>query len=204
MTSKVVSAAVVLAVLLVGPAAAQGKDPAHRAAQQRRALSRHLPKGKVFTSGGRQYRIVGGLRAVLRAPEEPTHQTLARAGATAADLVETKGNHLVIRQASIPGPVAAQMSVNDTVTLPVAVSARTGNFAVVPGSITVRLEDAADAGAVAEAHGVRLILSAPHLSTAFYQVASGQDVQAAAAALGKDFRVVSAEIEIKEHFDEPQ
>jgi hypothetical protein len=100
--------------------------------------------------------------------------------------------------------VAAQVASNQADTLPVAINARTRNFGVVMGSITAHLRDTSAATAVADAHGLKLVLAAPHLAAAFYQVPPGQDIQVLAAALEQDPRVVSAEIEVKEHFDVPQ
>src|SRR6266567_4005406 len=159
-----------LAGLVVVPGFAFGKEAALRAAQQRRALLKTLPQGKPFGSGGQQYRFVGGVRAVLRGAEETANRALARAGAAPTDLVEAKGHHLLFRQASKVGPVPAQVSVNDTATLPVVVNARTGTFGIVLGIIVVRLRETSDAGAVGAAHGLDLVSSAAHLSTAFYQV----------------------------------
>lgn len=204
MTSRVVLVGAFATVLLASPWRAQGKDSALRAVRQRQALSKALPKGTQFTSGGEQYRIVGGLRAVMRAPDESAQETLARAGAGMADLVERKGNHLVFRRTATPQPVAAQVASNQADTLPVAINARTRNFGVVMGSITAHLRDTSAATAVADAHGLKLVLAAPHLAAAFYQVPPGQDIQVLAAALEQDPRVVSAEIEVKEHFDVPQ
>jgi len=192
--------------LLLPPAAAlaQEKGVATTAALERQALLQSLPKGSPFRSGGQEYQIVGGVRAVARAPEAGERQALAAVGVVPADLLETKGSFLVYREAASAAPVAARTAAGLGSTLPVAVNRRTGGFGVVLGSLTVQLRDPAAAEALAREHGLRLTFSAPHLSTAFYQVPEGQDIQAAAAELARDARVTSAEIEVKEHFAVPQ
>jgi len=183
---------------------AQEKGAVAAAALQRRALVESLPKGTAFRSGGQEYQIVGGVRAVARAPEAGERQALAAVGAAPADLIEAKGSFLVYREAASAAPVAARTAAGGGSTLPVAVNRRTGGLGVVLGSLTVRLRDPAAAEAVAREHGLRLTFSAPHLSTAFYQVPEGKDIQAAAAELAGDGRVTAAEIEVKEHFAVPQ
>lgn len=192
--------------LLLPPAAAlaQGKGMATTAALERQALLQSLPKGGTFRSGGQEYQILGGVRAVARAPEASEQQALAAVGAAPADLLEAKGSFLVYREAASAAPVAARTAAGGSATLPVAVNRRTGGFGVVLGSLTVRLRDPATASAVAQEHGLRLTFSAPHLSTGFYQVPEGRDIQAAAAGLAGDGRVTTAEIEVKEHFAVPQ
>jgi hypothetical protein len=204
MKSRIAPIAVILASLLALPEIAQGKDAALRAAQQRKGFVKSLTKGKPFKSGGQKYQFVGGVRAVVRGSHETTQQALAKAEAAPGDLVETKGNHLLFRQASAAAPLAAQASVNQTATLPVVVNTRTGNLGVALGTLTTRLKDASEAEAVARDHGLQLMLSAAHLSTAFYQVPPGRDLQAVVAALARDGRVISAKIDVKEHFDQPQ
>jgi hypothetical protein len=192
--------------LLLPPAAclAQEKGAVTTAALERRALVESLPKGSAFRSGGQEYQIVGGVRAVAKGPEAEERQALEAVGAAAADLLEAKGGFLVYREAAGAAPVAARAAAGPGSTLPVAVNRRTGGLGIVLGSLTVRLRDPAVAEAVAREHGLRLTFSAPHLSTAFYQVPQGQDIQAAAAELARDGRVTTAEIEVKEHFAVPQ
>ena len=192
----------VLAGLLAVPSfgAAQGKAAATKASRQRQALLRSLPRGEAFVSGGQKYQLVGGVRAAAMDAQSTERQVLARAGAAPADHLETKGSFVVFRGTAGGAPLAAEAAS----TLPVAVNQRTGGFGVVLGSITVRLREAAAAEAIAKDHGLALIFAAPHLSTAFFKVPAGQDIQAAAVALAQDARVASAEIEVKEHFAEPQ
>ncbi len=174
------------------------------AALERRALVESLPKGAAFQSGGQEYQLLGGVRAVLRRPEVGERQALETVGATQADVLEAKGGFLVFLESPSAAPVAARTATPLASTLPVAVNKRTGGLGIVLGSLTVRLRNPAAAEAVGRDHGLRLTLSAPALSTAFYEVPQGQDIQAAAAELARDGRVTSAEVEVKEHFAVPR
>ncbi len=206
----------ILAMLIAGsPAALPQTPPAVRRdpvderagvlarSQQRRAFLDALPQGAPFRSRGQQYRIVGGVRAVARESGEADADALARAGAAAGDAVESKGHYLVFRQGAA-APLPAQARSRQADTLPVAVNARTGNLGVVLGTIAARLRKPSDAAAIAADHGLELVAAAPPISMAFYRPPPGQDVQAAAAALARDARVASAELEVKEHLAEPQ
>jgi hypothetical protein len=189
---------------LLAPAAglAQGKGALAEAALERRTES--VLKGPTFRSGGQDYQVLGGVRAVARPRGAGERQTLELVGAAPADLLEAKGSYLVYFQAAGAAPVAAQVAAGPSSTLPVARNKRTGGLGVVLGSLVVRLRDPAAAEALGKEHGLRLLFSAPHLSLAFYRVPQGQDIQAAAAELVRDRRVVSAEVEVKEHFAAPR
>lgn len=197
---------IALLALLLSPAAglAGEKGAVTMAALERQALVESLPKGQAFQSGGQEYQLLGGVRAVARPPEAGEKQVLETVGAAPADVLEAKGGFLVYLEAAGAAPVAARRTTPLASTLPVAVNKRTGGLGIVLGSLTVRLRDPATAEALARAHGLRLTFSAPHLSTAFYEVPQGQDIQAAAAELARDGRVASAEVEVKEHFAVPQ
>jgi predicted RecA/RadA family phage recombinase len=206
MTSRPTTLALVLLFLLPSARAAASQEDAQGqlGEQEREAVVRSLPKGEPFRSGGQQYRLVGGLRAVHRGTDSTAREALARAGAAAAAVVEVKGRFVLFQQNASAAPLAAPQLANRVETLPVAVNERTGGLGVVLGTITVKLRASGQAEALAREHGLRLDLAAPHLSTAFYRVPAGASIEAATARLVNDARVVSAEIEVKEHFAEPK
>jgi len=191
-------------LLLPAAGVAQAKGAVGEAALERRNLTESVLKGPTFQSGGQEYQLLGGIRAVARPPGAGERQTLELVGATPADLLEAKGSYLVYFQAAGATPVPAQMAAGPSSTLPVALNRRTGGLGVVLGSLVVRLRDSGAAQAIAQEHGLRLLFSAPHLSMAFYRVPREQDIQAAAAELARDRRVTSAEVEVKEQFAVPR
>ncbi|HEY7726652.1 MAG TPA: hypothetical protein VH880_15065 [Anaeromyxobacteraceae bacterium] len=187
-----------LAAALPGAGGAQGA----LAVEQRRALVRSLPRGSAFRTNGQPYGFLAGLRAVARAPGEPSGEALARAGAAAAELVEEKGGFAVFRESAAAASEATRAA-GRAPTYPVAVNERTGDLGVVPGTLVVRLRDPPAAGELARDHGLSLDFHAAHLGTAFYRAPAGASLPAAAARLAADPRVRSAEIEVKEHFAGP-
>lgn len=205
MTSKSTALALAAFSLLAVARAAPAQDEAQvqLGEDERAALVRTLPKGEPFHSGGQRYRLVAGLRAVHRGTDPSARETLARAGAAAAAVLELKGRFVLFQQSPSAAPLAATQLTNRAETLPVAVNERTGRLGVVLGTITVKLRDIGQAEALARDHGLRLDFSAPNLSVAFFSLPAGTSIQAAAARLSADARVASAEIEVKEHFAVP-
>jgi hypothetical protein len=193
-------------LLLVLPAAAWSQTPGPQglAPQARSALVESSPKGAVFRSGGQTYQVVGGLRATggRGSPDE----RLSSVGAVAADLVEEKGPFLIYKAASAASGAkvsATAMAVNRTQTFPVVVNTRTGRLGVAANVLIVKLTTVGQAAVLAEASGLTLDFVAERLGIAFYTVPDGRDIQAAAAAMAKDARVKSAEVEVREHFAVP-
>jgi hypothetical protein len=170
-------------------------------ATTRAAAVRSLPKGSTFTSGGEQYRMLGGARVVTRAAHETVAKALARARAAPRDVIERKGNFLVVRDPKAPATALAPE--DDRARLPVAVNTRTGQLGVVSGVINTLLAQGVDAAAVAQAHGLTLVSAAPRIGAAFFRAPAGQDLQAAAAALAADANVASAEVEVIERVAVP-
>lgn len=195
-----------LATPLAVPAAPGGPgDPREAAiarARERAALVQSLPQGAPFRSGGQSYRIVGGLAAVPRASAAGAQGLAAPAP---AGVVERKGHYLIVRQggaAPLAAPLAAPAA-GPAEPLPVAVNTRTNAFGLVLGTINVRLRDRGAAAALARDLGLELVADTPKISMAFFRVPAGGDLLAAAERLARDPRVRSAEIEVKEHFDQP-
>lgn len=179
------------------------RTPHATVAPNRDALVAALARAETFTSENQQYQRLPELRALARASRaEPPAQALARVGAAAGSLIETKG-HFVLYRAS--AQAAAQLEAVDSQTLyPAVLNMRTGGLGILPGTLIVQPKNIAQAEALAAAHGLELVRAYPHLNTAFYRVKPGQDLLAAAAALKADARVVNAEVEVVEHIRVPK
>ena len=168
-------------------------DPAR---EQRRAFVAGLPRGASFRSAGQSYQMAGNVRALPAAAKAP-EQVLQAAGLSTAEVLERKGAFLLVRE---PGALsqAVQATPAGSDSHPVAINARTGGLGVVTGLITVRLRSVVSAVPLAADHGLTLHSTATGIRAAFYRVPPNQDIVAAAAALTKDRRVRSAEIEVQE------
>jgi len=148
--------------------------------------------------------VVGGLRAT--GGRGTQDERLSSVGAVASDLVEEKGPFLVYKVAAAASGAkvsATAMAVNRAQTFPVVVNTRTGRLGVAANVLIVKLASVGQAAALAESSGLTLDFVAERLGIAFYTVPDGRDIQAAAAAVAKDSRVKSAEVEVREHFAVP-
>jgi hypothetical protein len=161
-----------------------------------------LATGPQVTVREETYAVLTGVRAVAARQAEAPAQALARVGLAGSQSVGRKGGFVLYRDA---GP-AAQRATPALAALPAAgashpvlLNKRTGQVAVVLGSVGVKLKSMADADAVAAAHGLTLTHRFDHLSTAFYSAAAGQDLLAALAALRADPRVAQADLDLLEH-----
>ena len=152
-----------------------------------------MPRGQSFTSRGETYVVLPGVRALAAGP----------AGQPAGlDVIERKGRFVLYREARAEmqhdQPMLAQEPGAGAVTHAVVLNSRTGRAGVVLGTILVKLLDMNQAPALAADYGLTLSSRFDHLGVAFYTVAPGQDIAAAAALLRSDIRVASADPEILE------
>ncbi len=151
-----------------------------------------------FQSAGATYRFAPGIRAVHKPAAKSVPEALAAVGASAPSFVAEKGRYLLYRE---PGAAAATVGqVGGAATLPVVQNVETGGLGVVPGTLVAVLAPAADPQSLAGSLGLELVLSVPAISTAIFRVPAQVDIQASAAALAASPGVVSAQIEVKEHF----
>lgn len=197
-------ATAIAAVLLAAPGdtgvvfdAARNKEAGRAARQERETFVNGLPRGATFRSARQTYQMAGNVRAVGASARQAPEQVLAAAGLGASDLVERKGRFLVVRESGALSQ-ALQVGASGSTTHPVAVNRATGGLGVVTGVITVRLRSVASAVALASDHGLELVSTATGIKAAFYRVPVNQDIAAAGAALARDRRVRSAEIEVQE------
>lgn len=183
-----------------------GDAPQGMSAQARAALVKEAPKGPEFRSSGQAYRLVGGLRATALPADVSVDQGLAAVRSVPGDLVERKGPYVIYREQTGQGPalLPAAAEVDRSRTLPVAVNVRTGRLGVAANVLVVKLKDVRAAPAIAAANGLELTFVAEGIGYAFLDVPDGRDLLAAAAAVARDGRVRSAEIEVRENFQVPR
>ena len=197
-----------LTVLFTSPALAQ-VAPSAAAARRAQVLS-SAPRGPSFAAGTQEsFQVVVGLRAVARGSATPEAR-LGALGLSASDLVEAKGPFVIFQHASTGATPRAKIAAASVVTAidrttvyPVVLNPRTGGLAILPGVVIARLRDTADAASLAEANGLQIDHVAEMIRFGFFRVPEGGDPIAAAAALAKDPRVVTAYPEVREHFAVP-
>ena len=200
MTNQIGRYAVLAAIALPLLALAQaGGLPA----AQRRALVSSLPQGAEFRSGGQAYRPVGGLRATFRGPEGAAQGDQASAPAT-GEVVEVLGPFVIQPVLAAEAPASAATTGAGAMTSrAVVVNVRTGSLGIVTGIVTAKLVDAGTARAIAAANGVTLRHASEGTGYAFFGVPEGRDLVEVAAAIARSPGVEMAEVNVKEHFDEP-
>lgn len=168
-------------------------------------LARHEP-GARFQSEGESYVILQDARAVRRgAVQASPAQALSGVGATPAQVLGTRGRYVMYRDVGIApyAPTPQVQAVNQQPVYSVVLNERTGRYAVVTGTLTVKLNDMAAADAVAREHGVSVEVLFGHLGYAVYLAAPGQDLLAVAAALRADPRTAGVTINVLENVPEP-
>lgn len=162
-----------------------------------------LSRGQPFMSGNQQYQLLPEVRAVeRRSQNEPPQQTLTRLGANGGTQIETKGSFVLFRSAQ-QGAGRIEQVQSVTLLYPAVLNVRTGVIGILPGTLSVKPKDMANAATIAGDHGLELVREFAHLQAAFYRVKPGQDVLAAAVVLAADARVASAEVEVLEHINVP-
>jgi hypothetical protein len=197
MNMSLISLLIALIALPIQVLAADKTASATVAAQS--AILQTAVKGSSMTSNKQQYQVLPGMRAAQIQAQEQPQQTLSRIGG--GKLVETKGAFVVFTAAAQNVPSVT--SVNGASTYPTVLNTRTQNIGILPGTLSVKLRNMADATAVATSHGLDVVRVFPQLGYAYYRAKPGQDVVAAATSLAADPRVLSAEPEVIEYMQIP-
>jgi hypothetical protein len=187
------------AVLLPGCASAQAAPPSQA---EVRALVGSLPQGSEFRSGGRTYRPVAGLRAVIdqgnaTSPEVPS------ARLPGGSVVDAKGAYVIYREPVAPAAAATAATLDRVTANSVVVNTRSGRLGIVNGVLNVDLQDVEAAQAIADQYGLVVDRVATGIGAAFFRAPPGTDLRAVAARLARDPRVKSVDLDIKEDFPVP-
>lgn len=185
-----------------------GAQPTARGSEREtpaQILSRHEP-GASFQSEGETYVILQDARAVSRgALQSSVVSALSDVGATPGQVLGTKGRYVMYRDTGIapyaPSPMV--QAVNAQPVYSVVLNQRTGQYAVVTGTLTVKLRDMATADAVAQSHGLSVEVLFGHLGYAVYLAGPGHDLLTLADALRADERTASVTINVLENVAEP-
>lgn len=182
--------------------AASPKQKSDTHAVERAAVLQKLQRGSSFTRSNQTYQYLPEVRAVrLKSNSEPLPQALQRVGATADQIIETKGHYALYRGMQ---RAAAQTDRNeDNESYPAVLNVRTKVIGILPGTIEVKPRSMGNAAAIAAQYGLNVLREFAHLGVVYYQVKPGQDMFAIANALEADARVSSSEIEIIEHLAAP-
>ena len=169
---------------------------------ERAAIIQSLQRGSSFTSNNQTYQYLPEVRAVrLKSNSEPLPQALHRVGATADQIIETKGPYALYRGAQRAPAQTDQNQSNGS--YPAVLNARTKTIGILPGTIEVKPRSMGDVAAIAAGHGLNVVREFSHLHVVYYQVKPGQDILAVANALAADPLVSSAEVEIIEYLAVP-
>ncbi len=171
-------------------------------AVERAAVIQSLQRGSSFTSNNQTYQYLPEVRAVrLRSGSEPLQQALQRVGATATQIIETKGPYALYRGAQRATAQSDQNQGNGS--YPAVLNTRSKTIGILPGTIEVKPKSMGDVAAIAAGHGLSVVREFAHLQVVYYQAKPGQDILAAANALAADPRVSSSQIEVIEHLAVP-
>jgi len=168
---------------------------------QRTVLVNNLSRGATFASDGKQYQLLPDAMAAKALDDETLTQAGNRLSVRLSDVMETKGRYLFFRASS--GSPAVQLRANEPA-YPVVLNSSTGELGLLPGTIAVTMKNVSLAGALATDHGLQVERTFPHLGVAFLRADGGRNVLTAAATLGGDARVTSAEPEVLEHIRVPR
>ena len=189
----------VLAAMPSMAASPKQKSDAH---VERAAVIQNLQRGPSFTSNNQAYQYLPEVRAVrLKSSSEPLPQALHRVGATANQIIETKGPYALYRGAQRTKAQTDQSQGNRS--YPAVLNTRTKTIGILLGTIEVKPRSMGSVAAIAAGHGLNVLREFSHLNVVYYQVKPGQDIFAVANALAADPLVSSAEVEIIEHLAVP-
>jgi len=168
----------------------------------RAAMLERLPQGKRVDIRGEHYRQLPEVLAVERGARGSPEEAVAALGASAADIIETKGRLVVFRSSQKKQGFVERVA--GTTVYPTLLNMRTGAIGVLTGTLIVKPRNMADADAIAAGHALQKIKAYPQLGTVFYRAGGKADIADVAAALAADPRVESAHPEIIERVRVPR
>ena len=199
MNIRLIALLFVFAAMPSMAASPKQKSDAHA---ERAAVIQNLQRGPSFTSNSQAYQYLPEVRAVrLKSNSESLQKALQRVGATADQIIETKGPYALYRGAQRATAQTDQNQGNGS--YPAVLNARTKTIGILPGTIEVKPKNMGDVAAIAAGHGLNVVREFSHLHVVYYQVKPGQDILAVANALAADPRVSSTEVEVIEHLAAP-
>lgn len=197
---------IVLCLTFVAPlglAQESSRSAAMAAAAEHAAMLETLQRGKQITIRNEQYQQLPEVVAVERKTDKETpQQAMAPLGASAGQIVETKGKLVLFRSPQKKAAFVEQMG--GTTVYPTVLNIRTGTIGVLTGVLVVKPKSMADAAAIASSHGLEKVKEYPHLQTVFYRVKANMDIADLAARLQSDPRIENAYPEIIEHVRTPK
>lgn len=166
---------------------------------KRSALLETLTRGQEFNVNRQTYQLLPEIFAVQRSdPRAEAQRALDQVGASAASLVEFKGNFVVYR-GSQPRTTASMTQQGSATVFPTVINKRTKVIGVLQGTLVVKPKQMADAASIGSAHGLEVVKEFPQIQTVIYRVQRNLDVIAVFGAVSADPRVASAYPEILEH-----
>jgi len=187
----------------IGLAQESSKPAVKAAAAERAAMLETLQRGKRITIRNEHYQQLPEVAAVERKTEKETpQQAMASLGASAGQIVETKGKLVLFRSAQKKAAFVER--IGGTAVYPTVLNTRTGTIGVLTGVLVVKPKSMADAAAIASGHRLEKVKEYPHLRTVFYRAKSGADIADVTAALQSDPGIESAYPEIIEHVRTPK
>ena len=169
---------------------------------ERSAILQTLQRGSSFTLNNQTYQYLPEVRAVrMGSKNESLPQALQRVGATADQVIETKGAYALYRGRQ---RATAQIEKSeDSESYPTVLNTRTKVIGILPGTIEVRPRSMGAVASIAAKHGLSVVREFAHLGVVYYQVQPGLDLFAIANALAADPQVFSSGVEIVEHLAVP-
>jgi len=170
----------------------------------RDALIASLPRGDAFENNGLTYVWLPTLRGERTAAVDAVSSSAQASAASAAarPVVEQKGFFTIYKTTSAPNKLF--LSSAGASSYPVALNEQTRSLAVITGNIWLKLKNLADAEVIAGEYGLTLSFSNKPMTTAFYRMAAGTDVQQMRKRLQTDSRIIRVTLDMVDRIRRPR
>ncbi len=193
-----------LAVLI--PKSGWGLDPL----QEHIAFVTSLPQGTAFDNDGSSYAWLPTLGAVNTATGTTSAAETAaiQTASTSGNFVEQKGPYLIYKQSSASEAAVASGPSSGTgvQTYPVVLNTQTHSIGILTGRLFLKLKDLQNADAIAKDYGLALSFVNIPMSTAFYEIPSGETVNLLAlrTRLQSDDRILTVTLDMMDRISRPR
>ncbi|MBU2511455.1 hypothetical protein KJ966_08950 [bacterium] len=118
-----------------------------------------------------------------------------------ASFIKNKGNFSIYKSTVTRQSSLSTQTIDSARLYPVVLNPRTGQLAIVTGTIPIKLNNMEDADYIASEYGLTIIRKYAHLNTTFYSTTPGQDMIQVQDSLKSDARVSEVSIEVLETFN---
>ena len=175
---------------------ANEREPLSQEQQQLQTKLAELARGKSVNIQSEHYVELPDVRSIpLQRSDIRPEDYLVTLGIAGAEFLQKKGN-FVIYKTSSNSPVSEKE-------YPVVLNERTGQLAIVTGTISVLLKRLDDALAVGESNNLFIDQRLDHLGVIFYRSKTNENILMVLARLVEDPRIQQAEMVVVEYPKKP-